>query len=72
LDRLLVHPSALTFEITTLVRSGDKANALRKFGVTPVIGSFSDLALVEKLAASADVVFDAVRPFDQENILQRI
>lgn len=61
LDRLLAHHKNSTFEITTLVRSQDKARTLTKFGVTPVVGSLSDLLLLESLAADADVVFDAVR-----------
>ncbi|KAF9453420.1 NAD(P)-binding protein [Macrolepiota fuliginosa MF-IS2] len=60
LGRLLAHPNAHSFEITTLVRSQDKANKLKRFGVTPVVGSFSDVSLVEELAAGADIVFDAV------------
>ena len=60
LDRLLTHHKNSTFEITTLVRSQDKARTLTKFGVTPVVGSLSDLLLLEGLAADADVVFDAV------------
>lgn len=60
LERLLVHPNAQSFEITALVRSKDKADKLKKLGVTPVVGSYSDTSLLEDLAAGADVVFDAV------------
>ncbi|EKM78697.1 hypothetical protein AGABI1DRAFT_41510, partial [Agaricus bisporus var. burnettii JB137-S8] len=35
LERLLVHPDAHSFEITTLVRSQNKADKLKKLGVTP-------------------------------------
>jgi len=56
LSRFLKHPNATSFDITTLVRSPEKAEKLKTFGVHPVVGSHSDLALVEKLAAKADVV----------------
>lgn len=60
LERLLLHPNARSFEITALVRSKDKADKLKKLGVTPVVGSFNNASLLEDLAAAADVVFDAV------------
>ena len=66
LSRFLKHPNATSFDITTLVRSPEKAEKLKTFGVHPVVGSHSDLALVEKLAAKADVVIAVVSylPFD--------
>lgn len=60
LSRLLKHPKAASFNITTLVRSSEKAEKLKTFGVHPVVGSHSDLALVEKLAAKSDVVIAIV------------
>ncbi|KAJ7592995.1 hypothetical protein C8J56DRAFT_1161979 [Mycena floridula] len=56
LERFLSHPNAPNFEITVLVRSQTKADQFRSFGVNPIVGSLSDLELVEKLAAEADVV----------------
>ena len=60
LSRLLKHPNAATFNITALVRSPEKAEKLKILGVNPVVGSHSDLALVEKLTAKADVVIATV------------
>ncbi|KIP10737.1 hypothetical protein PHLGIDRAFT_210748 [Phlebiopsis gigantea 11061_1 CR5-6] len=57
LAKLLAHPDAKTFEITALVRSEEKAQKLKAFGVKPVVGSFKDLALVETLSEAAHVVF---------------
>ncbi|KAJ7274441.1 hypothetical protein B0H12DRAFT_1277397 [Mycena haematopus] len=62
LARLLGHPLERTFEITVLVRSSDKAALFnRTFGqkhnLTAVVGSYSDLELLEELAANADLVF---------------
>lgn len=60
LSRLLKHPNAASFNITALVRSPEKAEKLKTLGVSPVVGSHSDLALVEKLSAKADVVIATV------------
>ncbi|GJE96186.1 NAD(P)-binding protein [Phanerochaete sordida] len=57
LAKLLTDPSADTLDITALVRSEDKAAKLEKFGVRTVVGSFKDVALVERLAEAAHVVF---------------
>jgi len=54
--RFLKHPDASSFNITVLVRSPEKAEKLKAFGVNPVVGSHSDIPLVEELAAQADVV----------------
>lgn len=61
LSRLLSHPNKDTFEITALVRSEEKAKKLESFGVKTVIGSYEDMALVERLAEDAHVVFSCVR-----------
>ena len=63
--RFLKHPDATSsFDITALVRSPEKAEKLKAFGLNPVVGSLSDTALVEELTAQADVVIAAVRiPF---------
>lgn len=60
LSRFLKHPNAASFNITTLVRSPEKAEKLKAFSVNPVVGSHSDTALVEKLAAKADMVIATV------------
>ncbi|KAI0342694.1 NAD-P-binding protein [Trametopsis cervina] len=57
LSRLLSHPSKDTFDITVLVRSEEKAKKLESFGVKTVVGSYKDLALAEKLAEDAHVLF---------------
>ena len=59
--RFLKHPDASSFNITVLVRSPEKAEKLKAFGVNPVVGSHSDTSLVEELTAQADVVIAAVR-----------
>jgi uncharacterized protein YbjT (DUF2867 family) len=61
LSRFLKHPDASSFNITVLVRSPEKAEKLKAFGVNPVVGSHSDTTLVEGLAAQADVVIAVVR-----------
>ena len=59
--RFLKHPDASSFNITVLVRSPEKAEKLKAFGVNPVVGSHSDTPLVEELTAQADVVIAVVR-----------
>ena len=59
--RFLKHPDASSFNITVLVRSPEKAEKLKAFGVNAVVGSHSDPPLVEELTAHADVVIAAVR-----------
>ena len=61
LSRFLKHPNAASFNITTLVRSPEKAEKLKTLRVNPIVGSHSDLTLVEKLTAKADVVIATVR-----------
>jgi uncharacterized protein YbjT (DUF2867 family) len=59
--RFLKHPDASSFNITVLVRSPEKAEKLKAFGVNPVVGSHSDAPLMEELTSQADVVIAAVR-----------
>ncbi|KZT23305.1 NAD(P)-binding protein [Neolentinus lepideus HHB14362 ss-1] len=54
---LLTHPEARSFDITALVRNGEKAKLLESFSVKTIIGSISDFEEVEAAAASSDVVF---------------
>jgi uncharacterized protein YbjT (DUF2867 family) len=58
---LLDHTKADTFNITTLVRSEEKAAKLRTLGIQTVIGSLSEFEKLEKLASEADIVFSIVR-----------
>ncbi|KAF8206496.1 NAD(P)-binding protein [Mycena galopus ATCC 62051] len=62
LSRLLDHPLGRTFEITVLVRSSEKASLFnrifgQKHSLTAVVGSHSDLELLRKLSADAEIVF---------------
>lgn len=60
LDRLLRHKDANNFEITAIIRNAQKAEGFKQYGVNTVVGSFSDVQLLEDLTAAADVVFDTV------------
>jgi hypothetical protein len=59
--RLLNHPNASSFKITALVRSREKADKLKALGVEAVVGSLSDVVLLEALAAEAHVVIAMAR-----------
>ncbi len=65
LSRLLAHPRRNAFVITVLVRSEEKARKLQDFGVTAVVGSIKDAALVARLAEEAHVVFNVVSTVHQ-------
>ncbi|RDB19487.1 Uncharacterized protein C2A9.02 [Hypsizygus marmoreus] len=65
LIRLLNHPDIASVNITALVRSPEKAEKLKPLGVNAVLGSHSDLALLEKLASESDVV---IAMADADNI----
>ncbi|KIY44023.1 hypothetical protein FISHEDRAFT_52388, partial [Fistulina hepatica ATCC 64428] len=56
LTRLLQRSDAKTFHISVLVRDPAKAEKLKPFGVDPVVGSLSDLDIIETQAALADIV----------------
>jgi len=60
LERFLSHPLAASWSFNALVRSNDKAEKLKEFGINPVIGDFDNFD-VEKAASEADVVLDIVR-----------
>jgi len=60
LSRFLAHPDFASFEITTLVRSTEKAEKLKALGLVAVVGSHSDEKLVEALSADSDVVIAMV------------
>lgn len=54
--RFLDHPQAASFNITTIVRSAEKAEKIKSLGVNVIVGSHADVPLMEKLAAGSDVV----------------
>lgn len=60
LSRLLAHSDAKSFEITALIRSVEKAECLRGFGVKTVVGSTDDVEKLETLASHAHIVFSVV------------
>ena len=61
LARLLAHPNASDFEITTIVRDVEKAKKLDSFGVKTVVGSFkSDHVLLQQHVEKAHIVFNCV------------
>ncbi|KAM6504225.1 NAD-P-binding protein [Amanita muscaria] len=57
LAQLLKHPKRDLFEYTALVRSPEKAEKLKEFGVKTVIGSFTDEDVLTEQASKVDVVF---------------
>uniref|UniRef100_A0A0W0G8E1 Putative NAD-binding protein n=1 Tax=Moniliophthora roreri TaxID=221103 RepID=A0A0W0G8E1_MONRR len=56
LSHLLKRQDASSFEFRALVRSSDKAEKLKAFGVVPVLGSHSDKELMISAASEVDVV----------------
>lgn len=64
LQHFLRHADASSFAITALIRSADKAEKLKAFGVNAVVGSLTDFKLVEKLASEADIVIAMVWVLD--------
>ena len=65
LNRLLLHPKAASFDITTPVRSSEKAKLLEsKFKVKAEIASLSDYDKLESLASNADIVIHTVSSWE--------
>ena len=60
LARLLAHPDAKNYDITVLVRSEDKAKKFETFGVSAIVGSFTESKLVEELSEQAHAIFSIV------------
>ncbi|KAJ7127437.1 hypothetical protein C8R43DRAFT_1027990 [Mycena crocata] len=56
LGKLLKHPSTADFKISALVRDAGKAEKLKRFGITPIVGDNSNVELLQALASEADVV----------------
>jgi nucleoside-diphosphate-sugar epimerase len=50
--------AAAGHQVTGLVRSGDKADAVRAFGIEPVMGTLDDAAVLARAAQAADVVIN--------------
>ena len=63
-SRLVEHPDKASFEITTFVRTPERAEKLKQFApdVKVVVGTNEDPGnVLENLAAEADIVFSTVR-----------
>jgi nucleoside-diphosphate-sugar epimerase len=54
-----VHLAAAGHQVTGLVRSPEKADAVRAFGIEPVMGTLDDAAVLSQAAKAADVVVNA-------------
>lgn len=53
------HLAAAGHQVTGLVRSQQKADAVRSFGIEPVMGALDDAAVLAQAAKAADVVVNA-------------
>src|ERR1700754_3505071 len=51
--------AAAGHQVTGLVRSAEKADAVRSFGIEPVMGTLDDAAVLSRAARAADVVINA-------------
>jgi len=60
LAHLIQHSERVGYEITTLLRSAEKAKAFGKMGFKTVLGSLDDVADLEKFAVEIDIVFQTV------------
>ena len=65
LAQILKHPKRSELDVTILVRSAEKAKTFEtKFGVNKaVVGSNTDLEVVERLASEADITFNVVSSY---------
>lgn len=59
-------------EISGLVRSQDKADALRQRGINPIMGQLSDAHIVSRAARAADVTINTAEADDQSLVKPRI
>ncbi|KAK1224082.1 hypothetical protein PQX77_008412 [Marasmius sp. AFHP31] len=55
-NRFLARPDASSFDIRAIVRSPEKAEKLKSFGITPIIGSHNDENVMVKAVSEVDVV----------------
>ena len=53
------HLAAAGHQVTGLVRSADKADAISAFGIEPVMGTLDDAEILSRAARAADVVVNA-------------
>jgi nucleoside-diphosphate-sugar epimerase len=53
------HLAAAGHQVTGLVRSPEKADAVRTFGIEPVMGTLDDAEILSRAAQAADVVVNA-------------
>jgi len=53
------HLAAAGHQVSGLVRSVDKAAAIRSFGIEPVMGTLDDAAVLSQAAKAADIVVNA-------------
>ncbi|THU82952.1 NAD-binding protein, partial [Dendrothele bispora CBS 962.96] len=54
--RLMQRPDFSSFDFRAIVRSAEKGEKLKAFGVTPIIGSHSDIPLMSKAVSEVDMV----------------
>ncbi|KAK7044260.1 hypothetical protein VNI00_007982 [Paramarasmius palmivorus] len=54
-SRFLARPDASSFDIRAIVRSREKGEKLKEFGITPIIGSHNDENVMVKAASEVDV-----------------
>ncbi|THV01409.1 hypothetical protein K435DRAFT_655292, partial [Dendrothele bispora CBS 962.96] len=64
LTKLFLNRKTNDENVTVLVRSAEKAEKLRKYGVVPVIGEFGNAELVERLASESDMVINVADSWD--------
>ncbi|KAL0564750.1 hypothetical protein V5O48_017288, partial [Marasmius crinis-equi] len=55
-NRFLARPDASSFDIRAIVRSPEKAEKLKAFGITPIVGSHNDENVMLKAASEVDVI----------------
>lgn len=60
LSSLIPHRLAKLFSITVLIRSSSNVERFRALGMRAVVGSNSDLELLTREAADADIIFSCV------------
>ncbi|KAK7053090.1 hypothetical protein VNI00_004411 [Paramarasmius palmivorus] len=56
LSNLLKRPDRGSFDFRAVIRSAERAEKIKAFGVTPIVGSHSDRELMFKAASEADIV----------------
>jgi len=58
--RLLRRPDAARLDIRAIVRSPEKAEKLKSFGISPIIGSHNDENVMVKASEEVDVIIAMV------------